>query len=119
MRTWMFEGIIGIVLLLNTGYLQSVHASGLEPLDGRHGVFGSDRSSERRPERGPLLPSESQTPAAAPAQGNVSSHATPSGEPSPKNQLTPSPVLPFNPNGPLMPSPQTPPPVSGSGRMGR
>jgi hypothetical protein len=49
---------------------------------------------------------------------------TPFGSPLPPSQMTPAPILPFQPNRPLVPSPTTPPavlPPTGSqgGRLGR
>jgi hypothetical protein len=119
MRTRMLTGIIGLALLLNPGDFQSVHASGMEPLDGRHVILNCERSSEKPPERTALLPPNSATAAIGASQGRVPPNGTPSGAPSPPNQLTPAPVLPFNPNRPIMPAPTAPSPSAGSGRLAR
>jgi hypothetical protein len=108
-------GFLGAAMLLAGGLSQAGNTTRLEPLDGTQSVTGSATEPANR---GPLLPRDAQPPALATPQGDSSSRAvTPFGGPLPPNQLTPAPVLPFNPNRSLMPSPSTP--YSGSGRLGR
>jgi hypothetical protein len=114
-----FAGIIGAVVLLTAGLSQASSAGHIEPLDGTQGVTRSVNEPGSPSERGPLPHGESYLPRGMP-QGDASPRTTtPFGGPLPPNQLTPAPVLPFNPNRSLMPSASAPPPYSGSGRLGR
>ena len=115
-----FAGIIGGVVLLTAGFSQAGNAGRVEPLNGMQGVTRSTNEPGTPSERGPLPHGESQPPALGMPPGDTSPRTTtPFGGPLPPNQLTPAPVLPFNPNRSLMPSPSAPPPYSGSGRPGR
>jgi len=115
-----FAGIIGAALLLTAGLSQASNEGRVEPLDGTQGVTRSANEPGIPSERGPLSPGESRLPALGMPPGDPSSRTTtPFGGPLPPNQLTPAPVLPFNPNRSLMPSASSPPPYSGSGRLGR
>lgn len=115
-----FAGIIGAAVLLTAGFSQANNAGRVEPLDGTQGVTRSANEPGTPSERGPLPHSESQLPALGVPQGNQSPRSTPPfGAPLPPSQLTPAPVLPFNPNRSLIPSPSASPPYSGSGRPGR
>ena len=114
-----FAGIIGTAVLLTAGLSQAGSAGHIEPLDGTQGVTRSVNEPGSPSERGPLPHGESYLPRGMP-QGDASPRTTtPFGGPLPPNQLTPAPVLPFNPSRSLMPSPSTSPPYSGSGRLGR
>jgi len=114
-----FAGIIGTAVLLTAGLSQAGSAGHIEPLDGTQGVTRSVNEPGSPSERGPLPHGESYLPRGMP-QGDASPRTTtPFGGPLPPNQLTPAPVLPFNPNRSLMPSASAPPPSSGSGRLGR
>ncbi len=72
-----------------------------------------------------VMPPEPTIPLPPGPHGDQNQRAvTPFGSPSPPNQLTPAPVLPFHPNRPMMPSPSSPPTAaphsnSGGGRLGR
>lgn len=115
-----FAGIIGAAVLLTAGLSQAGNEGRVEPLDGTQGVTRSANEPGIPSERGPLSPGESRLPALGMPPGDPSSRTTtPFGGPLPPNQLTPAPVLPFNPNRSLMPSASSPPPYSGSGRLGR
>lgn len=116
-----FAGLIAAAgLLITAVFSQDGNAVGLEPLDGTQSVTSSTSAPEIRSEHGPLLPGDSQSSGFRPPQGDPSSRTTtPFGGPLPPNQLTPAPVLPFNPNRSLIPSPSAPIPYSGSGRLGR
>ena len=96
-----FAGIIAVILLAATGLSEADDAGRMEPLDGSHSINGPSGSrSERRPldTRDPVIP-----------QGDSSPRPIiPFGAPSPPHQLTPAPVLPFNPNRSLMPAPSVP-----------
>lgn len=114
-----FAGIIGTAVLLTAGLSQAGSPGHIEPLDGTQGVTRSVNEPGSPSERGPLAHGESYLPLGIP-QGDTSPRTTtPFGGPFPPNQLTPAPVLPFNPNRSLMPSVSAPPPYSGSGRLGR
>ena len=114
-----FAGIIGTAVLLIAGLSQAGSAGHIEPLDGTQGVTRSVNEPGSPSERGPLPHGESYLPRGMP-QGDASPRTTtPFGGPLPPNQLTPAPVLPFNPNRSLMPAPMTPMPFSGGGRVGR
>ena len=114
-----FAGIIGTAVLLTAGLSQAGSAGHIEPLDGTQGVTRSVNEPGSPSERGPLPHGESYLPRGMP-QGDASPRTTtPFGGPLPPNQLTPAPVLPFNPNRSLMPSVSATPPYSGSGRLGR
>lgn len=117
-------GVVVAAVLLAASPSQAGNTARIEPLDGTQAVTNSASEAAKRPERGSVA-----TP-----QGDFSSRAvTPFGGPLPPNQLTPAPVLPFNPNGSLVPSPSPshppnparaetrayPAPSSGSGRLGR
>ena len=114
-----FAGIIGTAVLLIAGLSQAGSAGHIEPLDGTQGVTRSVNEPGSPSERGPLPHGESYLPRGMP-QGDASPRTTtPFGGPLPPNQLTPAPVLPFNPNRSLTPSASAPPPHAGSGRLGR
>lgn len=103
--------ILGAAVLLVAGLSQADNASRIEPLDGTQSMTS--------PATKPGIPSE-RRPLRGVPQGDVAPQATtPFGGPLPPNQLTPAPVLPFNPNRSLMPSPSAPAPSSSSGRIGR
>jgi hypothetical protein len=92
--------ILAAVLLAITGLSRAADAGRIEPLDGEPSV---NRLSDTRAGHSPL-----GTPLAIP-QGDPPPHGTgPFGAPLPPQQLTPAPVLPFNPNGHLMPAPSAP-----------
>ena len=106
-----FAAILGAIVVLAASPLQADNAGRLEPLDGMQSLTGPASEPGIRSERSPLL---------AVPQGELSPRATtPFGTPLPPNQLTPAPVLPFNPNRSLMPPSSTPAPSSGGGRLGR
>jgi hypothetical protein len=95
MRGRACAGLIGFVVLLSAGVSQGENAGRIAPLDGTQSLR----------ERDPLLPRDAQVPPRAGPQGDSPARATTRfGEPLPPNQLTPPPVLPFHPNGSLMPS---------------
>jgi len=74
-------------------------------------------NSEIRP-----LPSYKGMPQSGPHGMQDQQRVTPFGSPTPPSQLTPPPVLPFNPNRPLLPAPPSPPSAttgSSPGRFGR
>jgi hypothetical protein len=123
-------GLLGAALLLTGGHSEAGNTARLEPLDGTQTVTSS---ASEPANRGAILPRDAQPPGMTTPQGDFSSRAvTPFGAPLPPNQLTPPPVLPFNPNRSLMPSPSPshppnparaetrtyPAPYSG-GRLGR
>lgn len=130
MSARLLAGLLWAVLLLAGELSYADNTARLEPLDGTAPVISSAGEPANR---GPLLPRDAQPSARATPQGDFPSRAvTPFGAPLPPNQLTPVPVLPFNPNRSLMPSPSThppnparaetranPAPYSGSGRLGR
>jgi len=120
MDAWKFAGLIGAAVLLTSGLSQAGSAGHVEPLDGTQGVTRSANEPGSPSERGPLPHGECYLPVLGMPQGDASPRTTtPFGGPLPPNQLTPAPVLPFNPNRSLMPSASAPPPYSGSGRLGR
>jgi hypothetical protein len=127
-------GFVALLLLLPAGFSAAEETGRIEPLDGTH----------RLNERSPLASSVPQAPlSTAPPADSSSRPMTPFAAPMPPNQLTPAPLLPFHPNGtlvpnrPLMPAPQAPSyppdpahagtrahpslpaPFSGGGRAGR
>ena len=112
-----FAGIIAAVLLATAGLSQAQNAGRIEPLDGAQSTKGL---SDTHTGRSPL-----DTRLAIPQGDSTSRATTPFGTPLPPNQLTPVPVLPFNPNGPLMPNgpamptPNAPASYSHGGRAGR
>jgi len=114
-----FAGIIGTAVLLTAGLSQAGSAGHVEPLDGTQGVTRSVNEPESPSGHGPLPHGESYIPLGMPQSDASPRTTTPFGGPLPPNQLTPAPVLPFNPNRSLMPSASAPPPYSGSGRLGR
>jgi hypothetical protein len=115
-----FAGIIGLTLLLTVAVSRAEHTGRIEPLDGSHGVVASPGRSEMRQQRGPLVPEVPEALSTAIPYGQAPARsATPFGSPSPPNQLTPAPVLPFHPNRPLMPPSSAPVPYPGGGRLGR
>jgi hypothetical protein len=116
MGTRKIAGIIGAAVLLTAGLSQAGSAGHVEPLDGTSQVGDPAGETEMRP-RSSLPRTGSTVPV---PQGELSARGTtPSGGPWPPSQLTPAPVLPFNPNRPLMPVPSAPAPYSGGGRLGR
>ena len=107
-------GFIGAVVLLSSGLSWAANEGRVEPLDGAHSLSTPPSARERLEAHRPVNPDDALRPPAR----------MPFGEPSPPSQLTPAPVLPFNPNGSLMPTPRTtsppaPPPLSGVGRPSR
>lgn len=99
MDAWTRAGVLGAAVLLAAGLSWAGDTARIEPLDGTQAVTHSASEPSNRPERGPLA-----TP-----QGDASSRAvTPFGGPLPPNQLTPAPVLPFNPNRSLIPASPSP-----------
>jgi hypothetical protein len=76
---------------------------------------------------GPVINPSGPVPSAGGPHGDTATERiTPFGTPAPPSNLTPAPVLPFNPNRPLVPpqpsAPSTPPPSFGpssGGRFGR
>ena len=127
-------GLLGAAVVLVGSLSQAGNTARLEPLDGTQPVTSSASEPANRPERGARLHGDAQPPALTTPQGDVSSRATtPFGGPMPPNQITPAPVLPFNPNRSLVPSPSSshppnparaetrasPTPYSGGGRLGR
>ena len=130
-----FAGIIGAAVLLAAGFSQAGDAGRVEPLDGTQGITRSANEPGTPSERGSFPHGEPRLPALGVPQSDPSPRTTtPFGSPLPPSQLTPAPVLPFNPNRSLMPSPSAPShppnparaetranpaPYSGSGRLGR
>jgi hypothetical protein len=129
-----YAGFVALIILLSAGLSAAEEAGRIEPLDGTHRLNG----------RSPLAPSVPQARlSTAPPADSSSRPTTPFAAPMPPNQLTPAPLLPFHPNGtlvpnrPLMPAPQAPSyppdparaetrahpslpaPFSGGGRAGR
>jgi hypothetical protein len=123
-------GIIAAAVLLAVSSSQPGNAGPVEPLDGMQGITSASSVPAHGSERGPLLPVH-------PSSALMLPHGDPPsrfGSPMPPNQLTPAPLLPFNPNRSLVPAPSAPPhppnparaetranpaPYSGSGRVGR
>ena len=97
-------GIIAAAVLLAVSSSQPGHAGPVEPLDGMQSITSSSSAPGRGSERGPLLPGNSSSALRLP-QGDPPSRF---GSPLPPNQLTPAPVLPFNPNRSLIPPPSSP-----------
>ena len=108
------------VVMLVAGLSPAADSGHVESLDGMPSVTIPPSEAKIRTERRPLLSEEFQPSPLVIPRGSVSPlHTTPFNAPLPPNQLTPAPVLPFNPNRSLMPSPSSPPPSSGNGRLGR
>ncbi len=125
MRSRMFVGLIGAIVLLTGGLSRAANEGRIEPLDGAHNLGTPPTERPETPQR--LTPNDAGRPPAG----------TPFGAPLPPSQLTPAPVLPFNPNRSLTPSPSPPSslsqppnparaetrahpaPFSGGGRLGR
>jgi hypothetical protein len=131
-----FAGIIAAAWLLTTAaFSQAGNAVRIEPVEGMQSVTSSASAPEIRSEAGPLLPGDPQSSGFRSPHGDPSTRTTtPFGSALPPNQLTPAPMLPFNPNRSLIPSPSAPShppnparaetranpaPYSGSGRLGR
>lgn len=136
MAAQKFSGIIAAAgLLMVAAFSEAGNAVRVEPLESMQTVTSSAGAPEIRSQHSPLLPGDSRSSAFSSPQGDPSSRTTtPFGMPLPPNQLTPAPVLPFNPNRSLIPSPSAPShppnparaetranpaPYSGSGRLGR
>lgn len=118
-------GLIGAIVLLTGGLSRAGNEGRIEPLDGAHNL--ATPPTERPETHQPLIPNDAGRPPAG----------TPFGGPLPPSQLTPAPVLPFNPNRALTPSTGAPSslshppdparagtrahqaPFSGGGRLGR
>jgi len=113
-----FAGLAVMVMLL-PGVSRAENPGRIEPLDGIHNRIGPASGSELRRERDPFARQDSRTPPAAVPHSDLPPMRTPFGEPVPPNRLTPAPVLPFNPNRPLMPPAASPGPSSGGGHVGR
>ena len=112
-----FAGILGLPLLLTVAVSRAEHTGRIEPPDG---FVASPGRSEMRQERGPLVPEVPEAPSTVIPYGQAPPRsATPFASPFPPNHLTPSPVLPFHPNRPLMPPSSSPVPYPGGGRLGR
>lgn len=110
---------IAVMVLLLPGVSLADNAGRIEPLDGTHSLIGPAGGSELRQERNPFAHRDSRAPAAEVPHSDPPSARTPFGEPVPPSRLTPPPVLPFNPNRPLMPPATSPGPFLGGGRAGR
>jgi hypothetical protein len=136
MAAQKLSGIIAMAgLLMAAAFSEAGNAVRVEPLESMQTVTSSAGAPEIRSQHSPLLPGDSQSSAFSSPQGDPSSRTTtPFGIPLPPNQLTPAPVLPFNPNRSLIPSPSAPShppnpartetranpaPYSRSGRLGR
>jgi hypothetical protein len=125
MRSRMFVGLIGAIVVLTGGLTRAANEGRIEPLDGAHNLATPPTERPETPQR--LTPNDAGRPPAG----------TPFGAPLPPSQLTPAPVLPFHPNRSLTPSPGPPSslsqppnsaraetrahpaPFSGGGRLGR
>jgi hypothetical protein len=115
MLVWWVSGLgcvaVGALMLLmgdgETARGQDRHPGTLQSLGDQDAGRSAAPPSPLRVPDIPVPPERSQaTP------------RTPFGTPTPPNSLTPAPLLPFNPNRPLMPTPSTPPasaPPPGSG----
>jgi hypothetical protein len=110
---WTLAGVIGAIVVLIGGFSQAGNEGRIEPLDGMHSLGVPSTGKEHRPAQPRVDPNDAGRPPAG----------TPFGEPLAPSHLTPPPVLPFNPNRALMPSPSSPSPFapgfSGGGRAGR
>ena len=95
-------GLTGAIVLLGSGLSQAANEGRIEPIDGAHSLSTPPRGGERFEAHQPQIPNDAIRPPAR----------MPFGEPSPPSQLTPAPVLPFNPNRSLAPSAGTAPPLS-------
>ena len=102
MASWKHLGLIGAIVLLTGGFSRAGNEGRLEPLDGIHSFAVPPTGRERPETHQPLIPNDASRPPAG----------TPFGVPLPPSQLTPAPVLPFNPNRSLAPSAGTAPPLS-------
>jgi hypothetical protein len=100
MRAKLFAGIIAAAIAAAAGLSPAENAERLEPLGGAQSVKGL---SDTRAGRSPL-----DTRLFVPQADFAPPATAPSGGPLPPHQLTPAPVLPFNPNRPLMPAPTAP-----------
>ena len=113
MGSWTLPGAIGAIVVLTGGFSHAGNEGRIEPLDGMHslGVASTGKEHPQAPQG--VAPNDAGRPSAG----------TPFGEPLPPSHLTPAPVLPFNPNRALMPSPHSPSPSApgfpGGGRSGR
>jgi hypothetical protein len=109
-------GMTGVTVLLVAGLSQADSATRVEPLDGTQHLSAT---GPIRPEGDPLVPQDGGRVSAPGVSRSPVPPTRPFGVPSPPNQLTPAPVLPFHPNRPLTPSPFAPAPHSGTGHPGR
>jgi hypothetical protein len=101
MGSWKLAGFIAAIVLLSGGFSRVGKAGGIESLDGMHSLGVPSPGKEPPQAQQPVHPNDAARPPAG----------TSFGEPLPPHQLTPAPVLPFNPNRSLMPSPGTLPPL--------
>ncbi len=91
--------------LLTAAVAHAGDTARVESLGGAQNPISSADAPGIRSDRGPLVsPDARPSPLALPQGGPASGTATPFAAPLPPNQLTPAPVLPFNPNGALMPA---------------
>ena len=113
MGRWILAGVIRAIVVLIGGFSQAGNEGRTESLDGMRSLGVPSTGKEHRPAQPRVDPNDAGRPSAG----------TPFGEPSAPSHLTPPPVLPFNPNRALMPSPSSPSPsapgFSGGGRAGR
>ncbi len=120
MRVRELAGIFAATVLLAASSSTAADAGRVEPLDGTQSITHSAIEPAIHPESS----SRRESPLTVPQTDFSPRTTTPFGAPSPPNQLTPAPTLPFNPNRSLIPpsSPShspNPAPYSGSGRFGR
>ena len=96
-------------LLIGAAVTHAGNAVRVEPLDGAQSLTREADAPGIRSDRSPLLRPDARPSPLTPPQGDLGSGtATPFAAPLPPNQLTPAPVLPFNPNRSLMPASPAP-----------
>ena len=122
--------IMAMVLVLATGPVPA-EVRVIQSPNGRGGTIadlgnGAGIQSDTHGQGGTGVASpESPAPLSNDPRGNPNQRlVTPFQSPSPPNQLTPAPLLPYHPNRPLMPSTSAPPPITpnpspGRGQSGR
>jgi hypothetical protein len=106
-----YAALAGLILLLSAGVSPAENAGRLEPLDGTHRLNEPTQLAPRAPQAPPRPPASQGDSSSSPSTGFRA--------PLPPNQLTPAPVLPFHPNGSLMPNRAVMPAAPPGGRPGR
>ena len=101
MGTWRIA-LIGAVVILTGDLAGAGNEVRIEPLDGTHSLGVPSTGKEHPLAWQPVDPNDAGRPPAG----------TPFSSPLPPSQLTPAPVLPFNPNRLLTPGPSIPPTLS-------